>query len=237
MNAHCLTRDQLYFDRVHTSILILHQRRYLSWSKNPTNDDSSRCLRSAMWTLASLLSAQFQHLHESLYQDTKQLLETLSISSDKQSSVNMKQIQAWLLIATYESVRAHHWQAWMSAGRAFRIVQLMGLHEIDSPNKAVISDVTDLGFSETEEKRRVFWMAYWMDHLFSMRKNWPITLTEHVVSSSFHGGIEFKAHRCTSGIYASSSPRHGISEQSACVRCLLIRSDKSKHSADIVAPQ
>jgi len=140
-----------------------------------------------MWTLASLLSAQFQHLHESLYQETKQLLQSLSIGSDDRSSVDTKQIQAWILVATYESIRTHHWQAWMSAGRAFRMVQLMELHKIDDINKAIITDVTDLGFSETEEKRRVFWMAYWMDHLFSIRNNWPITLTENVVCPCIPG--------------------------------------------------
>lgn len=66
----------------------------------------------------------------------------------------------------------------MSAGRAFRLVQLMRLHEIDSPTKAPVADADLI---ETEEKRRVFWMAYFLDHLFSMRNNWPITLNEHVV--------------------------------------------------------
>jgi hypothetical protein len=66
----------------------------------------------------------------------------------------------------------------MSAGRAFRLVQLRRLHEIDSPTKP---QVPDEDFIETEEKRRVFWMAYFLDHLFSMRNSWPITLNEHVV--------------------------------------------------------
>jgi len=192
MKAHCLTSDQLYFDRVHTSILILHQRRYLSWSRNPVKDSPSRCLQSAMWTMASLFSAQFQHLHGSLYRETKQLLETLSIGSDGRNPVDTKQIQAWILVATYESIRTHHKQAWMSAGRAFRMVQLMGLHKIDSPNKDVLPEVTDAEFSENEEKRRVFWMAYCMDHLFSMRNNSPITLTENVVGQYFCVGLQLR---------------------------------------------
>ncbi|RSL84681.1 hypothetical protein CEP51_003763 [Fusarium floridanum] len=64
--------DQLYFDRVHPSIPILHQRRYLSWSKNTPKTTSRICLQHAMWALASLLSTQFTHLTEPLYQTAKQ---------------------------------------------------------------------------------------------------------------------------------------------------------------------
>jgi hypothetical protein len=95
-------------------------------------------------------------------------------------SLEVEQVQAFILIATYESMKAYHQLAWMSAGRAFRLVQLMRLHEIDSPSTWLAA--ADNNFVEVEEKRRAFWMAYFLDHLFSMRNNWPITLNEHVVS-------------------------------------------------------
>ena len=131
-----------------------------------------------MWMLAALLSAQFQHLQEFLYHETKRMLEFLSLGSDGREPFDTEQIQAWILVATYESMRTSHRQAWISAGRAFRLVQLNRLHEIDLPTKGPIPDTE---FIETEEKRRVFWMAYFLDHLFSMRNDWPITLNEHVV--------------------------------------------------------
>lgn len=93
--------------------------------------------------------------------------------------------QAWVLMATFESMKAYHRQAWMSAGRAFRLVQLMRLHELDQPGTTEESLIPDQDFVEKEEKRRVFWMAYFLDHLFSMRNSWPITLNEHVVSSPY----------------------------------------------------
>ena len=136
-----------------------------------------------MWTLASLLSAQFQHLQDSLYQETKQMLESLSLGSNVHNHVDTEQVQAWILVATYESMRTYHGQAWMSAGRTFRLVQFMRLHEIDLPTKGAIPEADPI---ETEEKRRVFWMAYFLDHLFSMRNNWPITLNEHVVRPCLH---------------------------------------------------
>lgn len=79
-------------------------------------------------------------------------------------------------------MRARHGAAWMSAGRAFRLVQLMRLHEIDSP----ISTSHDTDVIETEQRRRAFWMAYFLDHLFSIRNNSSITLNEHMVSLLTH---------------------------------------------------
>ena len=159
-------------------MLILHQRRYLSRSRQGVKTPSRTSLQYAMWTLAALLSAQFQHLQEPLYQQTKQMLELLSLGKNGRDPIDTEEVQAWILVATYESMRTYHYQAWMSAGRAFRLVQLMRLHEIDIPTK---DHVPETAFIETEEKRRVFWMAYFLDHLFSMRNNWPVTLNEHVV--------------------------------------------------------
>ncbi|KAJ5310737.1 uncharacterized protein N7443_003198 [Penicillium atrosanguineum] len=174
--------DQLYLDRVHQSIPILHQRRYLSWSKSNNKTAPRRCLQYAMWTLASLVSAQFRDMIEPLYQETKQMLEYLSVEGAEHSSVNTELGQAWVLVVTFESMRTYHRTAWMSAGRAFRLVQAMRYHEIDNPiDKRGPSSPQCGDFIEVEERRRVFWMAYFLDHIISMRDDWPITLNEHVI--------------------------------------------------------
>ncbi|KAB8239071.1 Zn(II)2Cys6 transcription factor [Aspergillus alliaceus] len=170
--------DQLYFDRVQPSIPLLHQRRYLSWARHPAMKRSCRSLQYAMWSLAALLSIKFQHFQESLYQEAKAMLELSYLAGNKNPVVDTEEIQAWILIATYEFMRTYHRLAWMSAGRACRLVQLERLHEIDNPANTPVPDSKHI---EVEEKRRVFWMAYFYDHLFSMRNNWPVTLNEHVV--------------------------------------------------------
>ncbi|KAJ5591586.1 fungal-specific transcription factor domain-containing protein [Penicillium hispanicum] len=174
--------DQLYLDRVHQSIPILHQRRYLSWSKASTKTAAQRCLQYAMWTLASLLSTQFREYIEPLYQETKQMLENLSLEADEHSSFSTELAQASVLLVSFESMRTYHRKAWMSAGRAFRLVQAMRYHAIDSPvDKGGPSSPQCGDFIEVEERRRVFWMAYFLDHVISMRDDWPITLNEHVI--------------------------------------------------------
>lgn len=128
------------------------------------------------------MSAHFQDLQESFYLEAKHLLEQLNLLPsiiDDQTQTEL--IQSWVLIAVFESIKANHRQAWLSAGQAFRLVQLMRLHELDveSFNNSSLSQTQ---FIEKEEQRRVFWMAYLLDHLFSMRNSWPITLSEHIVS-------------------------------------------------------
>ncbi|KZF21089.1 hypothetical protein L228DRAFT_166122 [Xylona heveae TC161] len=175
-------RGQLYMDRVHASIPILHQRRYLSWAKSSDKTASQKCLQYATWALAALMSAQFREMIEPLYQETKQILESLNVDGDEHGSVGTEVAQAWVLIATFESMRTYHRQAWMSAGRAFRVVQALRFHEIDRPVDKYGPSSPQCGdFIEVEERRRVFWMAYFLDHVMSMRGDWPITLNEHMI--------------------------------------------------------
>lgn len=109
------------------------------------------------------------------------MLEVLSLDADGYSDSRIELPQAWVLVAICESMRTYHRQAWMSAGQVFRCVQGLRLHEIDSLENelARLSDIDNL--IDREERRRVFWMAYFIDHLFSVRNDWPVTLNEHMV--------------------------------------------------------
>ncbi|VUC32474.1 unnamed protein product [Clonostachys rosea] len=172
--------NQLYFDRVHPSIPLVQQRRFMSRIQSDEAISSSRCLKYAMWTLSTLFSAQFRDLTETLYLEAKQLLDSLIACFERDSSGDTQLVQASVLVAICESVRAQHQQAWMSAGRSFRLLQGMRFHEIDKPSTdASISSQLDA--TEAEERRRTFWVAYLLDHLFSMRNDWPVTLSEHVI--------------------------------------------------------
>ena len=132
-----------------------------------------------MWTLASLMSMQFRDLTEPLYREARQTLDSFGASNIEKEDTEV--VQAWVLLSTYESMRAIHRQAWMSAGQAFRLLQGMRFHEIDSPRSDGHPTLMNEDLLEIEEKRRVFWMAYFLDHLLSIRNDWPITLNEHVV--------------------------------------------------------
>lgn len=128
------------------------------------------------------LSSQFESSREPLYAETRQMLETLEMTDDGLQPIPIEQVQAWLLIAFYELSRSSYRRASISAGRAFRLVQLARLHELDTPEQLVEGEDP----VAKEERRRTFWVAYCLDRLICMRSNSPLTLSEEVVSAVLH---------------------------------------------------
>ncbi|EXL39756.1 hypothetical protein FOCG_17641 [Fusarium oxysporum f. sp. radicis-lycopersici 26381] len=188
--------DQLYFDRVHPSFPILHQASYLAWSRSASKSIVQTCLQRIMWIIAILLSTQFRELIEPLYTQVKKDLES-------SESFEVEHAQSWALLTVCELMRASYSQAWISAGRMFRLVQGLRYHEIDSPDK-VHSSKEDS--TKTEEKRRVFWMAYLLDHLFGMRNDWPVTLSEHMICTKFPvPDSDFQGNCLVSGNFISQA--------------------------------
>lgn len=162
---------------------MIHQKRYFSWARNMTKSESCICLQRAMWTLAASLSTQYQELSDSLYLQTRERLEALELEESKVESIDVKQPQAWLLLAIYEMMRTTVRRGWMSAGRAFRLVQVMRLYELDGSDFSSRQppSLSQSDWIEVEEKRRTFWMAYCVDRFVSIPKGWPLTLNEQVV--------------------------------------------------------
>lgn len=124
------------------------------------------------------LSSQFESSRELMYNETRRMLEVLDLADNDLHPVRIEHAQAWLLVAVYELTRASYRRASISAGRAFRLVQLARLHEVDGLGNAV----EDEDAVVREERRRTFWVAYCLDRLICLRSRCPLTLTEEVVS-------------------------------------------------------
>lgn len=123
------------------------------------------------------LSSQFESSRESLYNETRQMLEALDLADDDLQPVRIELVQAWLLLTFYELARASYRRASISAGRALRLVQLARLHEVDNPENNVEGEDA----VAREERRRTFWVAYCLDRLGCLKSRCPLTLTEEVV--------------------------------------------------------
>lgn len=189
IKANLWTRNQLYFDRVYPFVPILQQGRYVSWAKQRTPSGSHLCLKYAVWTVASSLSSQFQHMRHGLYHDTRQMLELLEGEDyHQEDAFYLQQAQAWILVAIYEFMHKTFRRTWASTGRALRLVQLLKLNGIDSLEH--LHDVSGSLYTtdaEMEEKRRTFWMAYCLDRLFCVLNNSPLTVDEHTVRTMSTG--------------------------------------------------
>ncbi|KAK0762035.1 hypothetical protein N5P37_004835 [Trichoderma harzianum] len=174
--------DQLYFDRIHAAVPILHQRRYLSWSKLPDKTRSRTCLQHAVWATASLMSPQFQHLQDKLYSEVKRLLATttlVQIPGGQGSVGDVELVQAWVLRTTYEFIKMNRYETSLSAAYTFRLAQLIGLHKVDVLNN--LPSNCEIDFITTEEKRRAFWMAFILETLSSIHSNLPLVVNEHMI--------------------------------------------------------
>jgi hypothetical protein len=167
-----------------------------------------------MHTAAAAASSQFREIEDALYLDTRKMLGALEIRSvggsrkyrsrSASTSMPLEQIQSWLLLAQYEFLRKDEHQAMITAGRAFRLVQLARLFDVDSPCSSATGFTIESGegvgygnehtrlrsfpepFARMEEKRRVFWMAYCLDRFLNWRNEWPLTLDEETVSLLFY---------------------------------------------------
>ncbi|KAI4283257.1 MAG: hypothetical protein L6R38_002299 [Xanthoria sp. 2 TBL-2021] len=169
-------RDQLYFDRVHTFYPILHEHRYYSWSHDCLQTDAQVCLQQTMWALATSASTQPQSVGDMLYHGALQRLEELEAKENAHQQISIMQVQAWLLLAFYEFMRVDFRRGWMSAGHAFRLIQLMRLHELDLSDITLTAPAMD--WVDKEEQRRTFWLAYSLDRFISLSNGSPLTLGE-----------------------------------------------------------
>ncbi|KAJ5124097.1 transcriptional regulator family: Fungal Specific TF [Penicillium bovifimosum] len=172
--------NQLYFDRVHPVVPMLHQGRYFTWSQRPDKPSSHTCLQLTMWLLAAASSAHLQHMRESLYTRARHAIEALDHEISPDSAACLQTAQAWILLTHYEYRYMNYRRAWLTAGRAFRIIQLAKLHEIDRQNLGVNMAHTE-AWTEAEEKRRTYWLAYCLDRLLNISDEWPLSLHDEAL--------------------------------------------------------
>jgi hypothetical protein len=158
---------------------MIHEGRYRYRNSQQPKSEAKEALQYAMWTLGASFSAQFQQLSQSLYDETRRMLDVLEVRGREIDTIELEHLQACLLLAIYEFMHSYDRRGWMRAGYAFRLVQLMRLFELDTTTDILAPN----DWVEVEEKRRTFWVAFCLDRFLSIRNKWPLTLIEHLVNS------------------------------------------------------
>lgn len=186
-------RDQVYWEKMHQFAPIIHQYRYLSWSRRPDKSAAQTALQYAMWALAASAAPDYSQLNvDRLYRCAVQALQAIENTSEpggQKQSNDLEQVQAQLLLSMYELKHKDFRQGWMTAGCAFRLIQLGWFQDLISGlNK--FSPCMD--WTELEEKRRAFWLAYYLDRIISLRSDSPCTFSEEV--SFAHSAFEKCGH-------------------------------------------
>lgn len=179
-------RVSVYFERVHPNIPIIHKQRYFDMLEQPNPTKGQMCLQLAVQATAAASTAQMLRSSDSLYAEACTALEAVEINGPIGLAgvpVELEYIQALLLVVYYEILRMPQHKCILTSGRAFRLIQISRLHDIDMDTIS-IQEVSGEVFAREEERRRTFWLAYCFDRLFSIRYELPHTLHEEAVSIS-----------------------------------------------------
>lgn len=142
------------------------------------------CLRYAIWTLASSVSEKFQPHRDLFYKRARKYVEADYIKGFGEQLISVAHAQTHILLAQYEFKMMFFPRAWMSTGSAIRLCQMMGLHRVDGAGldvKMCIAPPRD--WTEKEERRRTFWMAFAEDRYASIGTGWPMTVDEKDVTT------------------------------------------------------
>ncbi|KAK4917702.1 hypothetical protein LTR28_013238 [Elasticomyces elasticus] len=143
------------------------------------------CLRYAMWCLAAAVTDKYDSLQDHFYQRARKYLHQDEMKGHGEFMSTVAHAQTWLLVSSYEFKMMYFPRAWVSTGRATRMVQMLGLHRIDGIGldvKQCLPPSDD--WTETEERRRTFWTCFCNDRYASIGTGWPMTIDEKDISTN-----------------------------------------------------
>ncbi|KAJ4296559.1 hypothetical protein N0V90_006604 [Kalmusia sp. IMI 367209] len=182
---------QLYFTKIHPSIPIIHRPRFMAAMNLAPHMRPPVCLRYSMWTLAASVADKYDALQEHFYQRARKYAQADEMKGHGESTITLAHCQAWALTSTYEFKQMYFPRAWLSAGRATRLAQMMQLHRLDGVGldvKQCLPPPKD--WTEREERRRTFWMTFNVDRYASIGTGWPMTFDERDILTNLPSSDE-----------------------------------------------
>ncbi|KAK1019046.1 hypothetical protein LTR54_000859 [Friedmanniomyces endolithicus] len=171
--------NQIYFDKIHPSLPMIHRPRYYAAMNLAPHVRPPVCLRYAMWCNAAAVTDRYEALQEHFYFRARKYLQQDEMKGHGESMISTAHCQAWVLVATYEFKSMYFPRAWMSSGRGSRMAQMMGLHRLDGAGldvKQCLPPPKD--WTDREERRRTFWMSFCTDRYSSIGTGWPMSIEE-----------------------------------------------------------
>lgn len=162
---------------------MIHKYRYLAALNLAPHMRPAICLRYAMWALVCSVTDKYYGHADTFYRRARKYAELDEMKGHGECFVTVGHSQCWTLVATYEFKMMYFPRAWMSVGRAARLAQMLNLQRLDGAGlevKQTIAPPRD--WTEREERRRTFWMAYCNDRYASIGTGWPMVFEEKDVS-------------------------------------------------------
>ncbi|KPI41952.1 putative transcriptional regulatory protein [Cyphellophora attinorum] len=183
--------NEIYFAKIHPSLPMIHRARFLLSMDLAPHMRPAVCLRYAMWCHAAAITSKYEGLAEHFYQRARKYAEQDEMKGHGESIITLGHCQAWTLLACYEFRQIYFPRAWMSIGRASRLALMMGLHRQDRVGldvKQTLPPPRD--WTDREERRRTFWMAYCQDRYASIGTGWPMVIDEQDILTNLPASEE-----------------------------------------------
>ncbi|KAI1421615.1 fungal-specific transcription factor domain-containing protein [Xylaria sp. FL1777] len=182
---------QIFFEKIHPSVPMIHRFRYLAAMNLAPSQRPPVALRYAIWTLACSITDKYKDLKDLFYQRARKYVEADAIRGYGEHSITIAHCQTHVLLASYEFKMMYFPRAWMNTGAAVRLAQMIGLHRIDGNGldvKQCLPPPRD--WTEREERRRTFWMAFCQDRYASIGTGWPMTVDERDIMTNLPASDE-----------------------------------------------
>ncbi|CAJ2513439.1 Uu.00g015580.m01.CDS01 [Anthostomella pinea] len=182
---------QIYFEKIHPSLPMIHKFRYLTAMNLAPNQRPPVALRYAIWTLACSVTEKYTDLKDLFYRRARKYVEGDYIKGYGEHFISVAHCQTHVLLGSYEFKMMYFPRAWMSTGSAVRLSQMIGLHRLDGNGLDVKQCLpAPRDWTETEERRRTFWMAFCQDRYASIGTGWPMMVDERDISSNLPSSEE-----------------------------------------------
>jgi hypothetical protein len=119
---------------------------------------------------------------EHFYQRARKYLEIDELVGRGQFAVSLAHTQATTFLAAHEMRNMYFPRAFLSIAKAARLCHMMNIHRMDGSQVEARTMVPAAKtWSETEERRRVFWAVFFQDRYQSMGSGWPNIMDEQDV--------------------------------------------------------
>ncbi|PBP27361.1 fungal-specific transcription factor domain-containing protein [Diplocarpon rosae] len=205
-----LFRHDIYFEKIHPSVPMIHKYRYLAAMNLAPSQRPPVALRYAMWTLAASVVDKFVDLKNHFYHRARKYMEADTLKGHGEHIISVAHAQTHALLAQYEFKMMSFPRAWMSTGSAIRICQMMGLHRLDGAGLDVKQCLpVPRDWTEREERSRTFWFCFCADRYASIGTGWPMVIDEKDIQTDMPSSDEafnMSMQERTNSLQESMSP-------------------------------
>ncbi|KAH7250833.1 fungal-specific transcription factor domain-containing protein [Fusarium solani] len=177
-----------YFTHIHPWIPMIHEARFRRRIQDDTGKDTLHLVLQAMVLVASryVSSKVIADRAMTFAGDQEDFRDWIVAKATK--SMSVENLQALIIICFNDIGNGEASQAWSLVGALTRIVEYLQLtiedDEVDrsSFSQPYISLSSPQGWTEAEERRRVFWCVFNLDRFCSVTTGWNTSLTSDDVN-------------------------------------------------------